>query len=55
MSKKKIRDIKVWGTEFAGKVFPASEIRPEPRSHELWRSVSFRKTATEEIDRCACS
>jgi len=27
--KEKIRDIKVWGTVFEGKVFPASEIRPQ--------------------------
>jgi predicted amidohydrolase YtcJ len=26
--KEKIRDIKIWGTVFGGKVFPASEIRP---------------------------
>ncbi len=27
--KEKIRNIKVWGTVVGGKVFPASEIRPE--------------------------
>ena len=26
--KKKVRDIKIWGTVVGGKVFPASEIRP---------------------------
>jgi predicted amidohydrolase YtcJ len=29
VAKENIRDIKIWGTVLGGKVFPASEIRPQ--------------------------